>query len=161
MPTGPAARVGDVTAHGSPLGPGPGSTNVIIGGKPAWRGISAAQAAQLVQAATQAISNIAQATALDAAAAGTPGAAAAKANLINTAVSAVSGLASLMSGFGSDTHACPIVKVVVPDGTGMVITGSQTVLINGLPACRAGDTIQEATSASAVGMGLPTVIIGG
>ena len=33
----PAARVGDATAHGSPLSPGPGSTNVLIGGKPAWR----------------------------------------------------------------------------------------------------------------------------
>jgi uncharacterized Zn-binding protein involved in type VI secretion len=33
----PAATVGDLTAHGSPLAPGPGSVNVLIGGKPAWR----------------------------------------------------------------------------------------------------------------------------
>ncbi|MFD1955264.1 PAAR domain-containing protein [Paenibacillus thailandensis] len=33
----PAARVGDPTSHGTPLGPGPGSPNVLIGGKPAWR----------------------------------------------------------------------------------------------------------------------------
>ncbi len=33
----PAARLGDMTAHGSPLAPGPGSTNVFIGGRPAWR----------------------------------------------------------------------------------------------------------------------------
>ena len=33
----PAARVADPTAHGTPLGPGPGSTNVLIGGMPAWR----------------------------------------------------------------------------------------------------------------------------
>lgn len=32
-----AARLGDVTVHGSPLVPGPGSPNVLIGGKPAWR----------------------------------------------------------------------------------------------------------------------------
>lgn len=32
-----AARVGDQTAHGTPLAPGPGSTNVLIGGMPAWR----------------------------------------------------------------------------------------------------------------------------
>lgn len=32
-----AARVGDLTSHGSPLGPGPGSINVLIGGMPAWR----------------------------------------------------------------------------------------------------------------------------
>jgi uncharacterized Zn-binding protein involved in type VI secretion len=33
----PAARVGDITAHGTPLGPGPGCPTVLIGGKPAWR----------------------------------------------------------------------------------------------------------------------------
>jgi uncharacterized Zn-binding protein involved in type VI secretion len=32
-----AARVGDQTSHGTPLSPGPGSANVLIGGKPAWR----------------------------------------------------------------------------------------------------------------------------
>lgn len=32
-----AARVGDMTSHGSPLGPGPGSPNVLIAGQPAWR----------------------------------------------------------------------------------------------------------------------------
>jgi uncharacterized Zn-binding protein involved in type VI secretion len=36
----PAARVGDQTAHGSPLGFGPGSSNVLIGGRPAWRATS-------------------------------------------------------------------------------------------------------------------------
>jgi uncharacterized Zn-binding protein involved in type VI secretion len=33
----PAARVGDPTSHGTPLGTGPGSTNVLIGGMRAWR----------------------------------------------------------------------------------------------------------------------------
>ena len=33
----PAARVGDQTSHGTPLSPGPGSVNVLIGGMPAWR----------------------------------------------------------------------------------------------------------------------------
>lgn len=32
----PAARVGDQTAHGTPL-TGAGSPNVLIGGQPAWR----------------------------------------------------------------------------------------------------------------------------
>lgn len=35
----PAARVGDQTAHGSPLGPGPGSSRVLIGSKPAFRAL--------------------------------------------------------------------------------------------------------------------------
>ena len=33
----PAARVGDQTAHGTPLSPGPGAPTVLIGGQPAWR----------------------------------------------------------------------------------------------------------------------------
>lgn len=33
----PAATVGSQTSHGTPLSPGPGSTNVLIGGLPAWR----------------------------------------------------------------------------------------------------------------------------
>lgn len=36
----PAARVGDQSSHGTPLSPGPGSVNVLIGGKPAWRAAS-------------------------------------------------------------------------------------------------------------------------
>lgn len=33
----PAARLGDMTVHGTPLTPGPGSSNVLIRGMPAWR----------------------------------------------------------------------------------------------------------------------------
>lgn len=32
-----AARMGDMTTHGTPLAPGSGSPNVLIGGMPAWR----------------------------------------------------------------------------------------------------------------------------
>ena len=34
-----AARIGDLTSHGTPLVPGPGSLNVLIGGLPAWRAL--------------------------------------------------------------------------------------------------------------------------
>jgi uncharacterized Zn-binding protein involved in type VI secretion len=43
-----AARLGDATGHGSPLGPGPGSVNVLIGGKPAWRATADFHACPLV-----------------------------------------------------------------------------------------------------------------
>lgn len=43
----PAARIGDPTSHGTPLGPGPGSPNVFIGGKPAWRAASDVHACPL------------------------------------------------------------------------------------------------------------------
>ena len=33
----PAARIGDLTGHGTPLAPGPGCPTVLIGGMPAWR----------------------------------------------------------------------------------------------------------------------------
>ena len=44
----PAARLGDMTAHGSPLGPAGGSTNVLIGGMPAWRAFADANVCPLV-----------------------------------------------------------------------------------------------------------------
>jgi len=45
-----AARVGDMTSHGTPLGPGPGSLNVLIGGMPAWRAGTDFHACPLVTA---------------------------------------------------------------------------------------------------------------
>jgi len=42
-----------------------------------------------------------------------------------------------------------------------ILLGGPTVLINGLPACRQGDTIIEAVGPpNKIAMGLPTVIIG-
>lgn len=43
----PAARVGDLTGHGTPLGPGIGSINVFIGGQPAWRAVGDTHACPL------------------------------------------------------------------------------------------------------------------
>jgi uncharacterized Zn-binding protein involved in type VI secretion len=96
-----AARVGDLTGHGSPLLPGIGSPNVLIGNKPAWR--------------TQ-----------------------------------------------IDAHACPVVKVLVPDGGGVVVMGSPTVFINFMMACRVSDIVVEAPGGpNPITMGCPTVFIGG
>jgi uncharacterized Zn-binding protein involved in type VI secretion len=47
----PAARVGDQTTHGTPLSPGPGSSNVIIGGRPAWRAIADFHSCPIVEGA--------------------------------------------------------------------------------------------------------------
>ncbi len=44
----PAARIGDATAHGTPLSPGPGSINVLIGGMPSWRAAADFHACPLV-----------------------------------------------------------------------------------------------------------------
>ena len=161
MPTGPAARLGDTTAHGGPLGPGPGAPTVFIGGKPAWRGIGPAGVAAIAAAVSTALSTIMQAQAAATAAAGTPAGPAAQANLVKTCAEQVAAVAAQMLGTGADNIACPVVKVVIPDGTGLVTTGSQTVLIGGFPACRVGDMIQEVTSVNSVAMGCPTVIIGG
>ncbi len=42
-----AARVGDTTSHGTPLGPGPGCPTVTIAGQPAWRATSDVHACPL------------------------------------------------------------------------------------------------------------------
>lgn len=94
-----AARLGDMTAHaGTPLGPGPGSSNVMIGGLPAWRAVA-------------------------------------------------------------DSHACPL-TTPNPHVSGTVLMGSTTVLINGFPAARMGDSIVETGSSNSIIMGDFTVIIG-
>jgi uncharacterized Zn-binding protein involved in type VI secretion len=43
-----AARLGDLTSHGTPLGPGPGCPTVLIGGQPAWRATSDLHACPLL-----------------------------------------------------------------------------------------------------------------
>src|SRR5690349_4483107 len=94
-----AARIGDPTSHGTPLGPGPGSVDVFIGGQPAWRATS-------------------------------------------------------------DTHACPLVTVLVPHVGGVVAMGSKTVLINNMPAARQGDSVVESGPPNLIAMGCPDVEIG-
>lgn len=44
----PAARLGDPTSHGTPLGPGPGCPTVLIAGQPAWRAGADVHACPLV-----------------------------------------------------------------------------------------------------------------
>ena len=151
MPGRPAARLGDMTAHGSPLSPGPGSPNVLIGKKPAWRGLPIASVGQLLQsaqnAAESAIGVVRATNEIE------------RAKHIKDIAEEASSMVKIMG--STDQHACPIMKGPVADGNGVVIDGSLTVLINGLPACRMGDTIQEITSVNKIAMGEPTVLIGG
>ena len=163
MPTGPAARLNDPTAHGGTLIPGPPSLNVLIGGQPAWLGLSAAGAAALAATIAEGAADIADKTAKVAAAgiAGPLAVAKAQADLVEATAKAASDTAAAMSSSGASMNACPVVKLAVPDGIGVVMTPSQTVLINHMGACRVGDVIQEVTSVNAIAMGFPNVIIGG
>jgi uncharacterized Zn-binding protein involved in type VI secretion len=47
----PAARVGDITSHGTPLAPGPGCPTVLIASQPAWRAAADVHACPLVSGA--------------------------------------------------------------------------------------------------------------
>jgi uncharacterized Zn-binding protein involved in type VI secretion len=138
--------------------------NVLIGNLPAWRGVLAAAAAA-VQAAKQvsdATIKVAEAATL--AAAGTPGAPAAKAAEEAAKTAAAASMGSMITGAaaGADIHICATPLPIPPHGPGVVVDGSQTVLINNLPACRQGDTIVEALGPpNKIAMGLPTVLIGG
>ncbi len=51
----PAARVTDLTSHGTPLNPGPGSPTVLIGFMPAWRALPSS-----VASAVESVSNAAK-----------------------------------------------------------------------------------------------------
>ncbi|MGA0594344.1 PAAR domain-containing protein [Enterovirga sp. CN4-39] len=170
----PAARVTDITSHGPPLNPGPGSPNVLIGKLPAWRGLPAAAAAalQAAQQASDAVIKTAEAATV--AAAGTPGAPAAYAAEQAAKTAAATAMSSLMSGLAAgaaastggmgapDMHVCPIPTPVPPHGPGYVIDGSQTVLVNGLPLCRQGDKVLEALGGpDPIAKGEFTVLVGG
>jgi uncharacterized Zn-binding protein involved in type VI secretion len=165
MPKGPAARVSDPTIHPLPpvLGPGPGSLTVLIGNLPAWRGVFPAAAAALQGAKTASDTTIRVAEAATLAAAGTPGLPAAKAAEEATKATAASTMGSMITGAaaGADIHTCGTPLPIPPHGPGVVIDGSTTVLINNLPACRAGDTVLEAVGPpNKIAAGCFTVIIG-
>jgi uncharacterized Zn-binding protein involved in type VI secretion len=166
MPKGPAARVTDMTSHGPPLSPGPGSPTVLIGKLPAWRGVPAAVASGLQAAKKASDATIKAAETASAAAQGTPGAPAAKAAEEATKAAAGAAMGAAMSAAaaasGADTHICPIPLPIPPHGPGVVIDGSATVLINNAPACRQGDTVLEGLGPpDKITMGCTTVIIGG
>src|SRR5438445_137570 len=131
MPTGPAARITDNVAHPLPpvLSPGPGSTNVMIGFLPAWRGIPAAAAAGLQAAKQAADITIQAAVSATAGAAGSPAAPAVYAAEQATKAATLAAMSSAISaaaGGGSDIHMCTTPSPVPPHGPGVVIDGSKT-----------------------------------
>lgn len=174
--------MGDPTAHGKPLSPGPGSPNVMIGFKPAWRGVPAAAGkaleaakktsdkvlgvlAQTTLTASAVVPPVALPAAITAETAGRAAAMAALSAAITAAAAAPP----------ADIHLCAIPFAAAPPdmapspcppgpphGPGVVIDGSTTVMINFLPACRQGDHVLEALGPlDPIAMGCPTVIIGG
>jgi len=158
--------VTDNVVHPLPpvLGPGPGSVNVLIGSLPAWRGVGGAIAGALQAAKQISDTAIQVAEAATLAAAGTPGAPAAKAAEETVKASSAASMGSTISSSagGADIHTCATPLPIPPHGPGVVIDGSQTVLINSLPACRLGDTILEAVGPpNKIARGEMTVIIGG
>ena len=110
MPKGPAARILDPVIHPAPgvLTPGPGSPNVLIGKKLAWRGVPAGAAAAISSAKAASDATIEAAEAATLAAAGTPGAPAAKAAEETTKATAAAAMGSMISAAagGADIHAC-------------------------------------------------------
>lgn len=159
----PAARIGDATAHGTPLSPGPGSPNVLIGYKNAWRGIPLAAAGPLMAAQSAAKAAMTAAETATKAASGTPAGPAAYAAEQALKTSLAASMGAAMSSFGgmSDIHICPVPVPVPPHGPGVVIDGSPTVLINNMPACRQGDTVLEALGGpDKIIMGCTSVLIG-
>ncbi|MEM8611321.1 MAG: PAAR domain-containing protein [Cyanobacteria bacterium P01_H01_bin.105] len=151
MPGPPAARLGDATAHGDPLKPGICSPDVLIGGQKAWRALDPAMVNALLEQAKKA--------AKSATAAGAASTSAEKAKHLKDLKDAANEMAKIMA--STDQHACTVVKIAIPDGNGVVTKGSSSVLINGLPACRVGDPIQEITSVNSIVAGATNVLIGG
>lgn len=180
MPPRNAARFGDPVTHVNPptlSTPGPGSPDVFMEHKKAWRGVDAAAAAAIQNA--KRVSDAAVDTAVAAhdrtkealvLAAGTPGlpaaqtaektADAAEQLAKTTALTAGSTLVNSLS-MGADIHFCRVPSPSPPHGPGVVIDGSTTVFVNGKPACRKGDTVLEPLGPpNPIKDGCPTVFIG-
>lgn len=178
----PAARFGDPVTHVNPptlSSPGPGSPDVIIDHKKAWRGVDAAAASAIqaskktsdgvVDAAITARKAAEKATIAAAAppAAGLPAAQAAeklaKAAEQTAKASALAALSTMVNSMamGADIHLCRVPSPSPPHGPGVVVDGSDTVFINGKPACRKGDTVIEPLGPpNKIKDGCPTVFIG-
>jgi uncharacterized Zn-binding protein involved in type VI secretion len=79
------------------------------------------------------------------------------ANLISSTVAAAAA-----AGGTVDMYVCSTPLPLPPHGLGVVIDASATVLINGFPACRVGDTILEAVGPpNKILSGCADVFIGG
>ena len=154
-----AARLTDITVHGGVLVPGPGSPNVLIGNLPAWRAMSPAAVAAFLELMAKILANVSKlSTALSSN--NVPAAAKVTKDLVGQVSQAMSMIAAM------DKNTCPTLLLVIagpPHGMGVMIGGSTTVTINGLPAGRVGDMIQEILCPipNFVAVGLPTVLIGG
>jgi hypothetical protein len=162
MPKGPAARLLDPVIHPLPgvLTGGPTAVTVMIGGMPAWRGVGAAGAAALSAAKAVSDAALQVAAAATLAAAGTPGAPAAIAAEKAAQAASVASLGGMMSGMGTDIHAC-VTLPPIPHGSGIVIDPSVTVIVAGQPQARLGDTIMEPLGPpNKIIMGCMTVIVG-
>jgi uncharacterized Zn-binding protein involved in type VI secretion len=152
----PAARITDKVAHPTPpvLTQGPGSPNVLIGGLRAWRGIPKGSAKGIQEKkkvsdkAIKAVETPSKTSALELTIQAEEAT-----NMIKTIIKEIEELAKKLPGT-PDIHMCSTPLPPVPHGPGIVINGSSTVMINGLPACRRGDTIVEA-------LGPPNKIVGG
>lgn len=154
-----AARVTDITIHGTPYVPGTGSPTVLVGNLPALRAMSpAAVAGFLALLAKIAVNLEIMKGAITAGNA--PVAAKAAKDLKDDATAAINMIGTM------DKIVCPMLLVKIggpPNGPGVIIGGSTTVQINGLPAARVTDQIREvmALDNNQVAVGLPTVQIGG
>lgn len=154
----------DNVSHPLPptLMPGPGSMDVIIGFMPAWRGVNPVAAAAL-QVAKKAMDILIQALETATKAAVGPAFPIAYAAEQAGKAAALSALGSAITSAaaGADIHICTVPSPVPPHGPGVVIDGSQTVLINFLPACRLGDSLLEPLGPpNKIAKGEMTVIIG-
>ena len=160
-----AARLGDPVAHLlTPVLTGaPCSLDVLIGNQPAWLGADPAQIAALMKTVEQAKIAIVKAEKATEAATGTTAEGAAKANEEKTKIEQTKNVVDAISNLaasGISIHACAALLPTPAAGT--VTSGSLTVKINGLPACRSGDVLFEGLhAANAITSGCPTVLIGG
>lgn len=167
MPKGLAAREGDFVSHADPVTLTKFSVglipNVFIGGKAAWRAIPAGNVTGLQQAKEIGDQKVTAAEKITEASRGTPKMPEAEAAELAVKLEVAASMAKAITDAagGGDIHVCRTPLPIPPHGIGVAINGSASVRINGLPACRANDTILEALGpANKINGGDQSVYIG-
>ncbi|HOR28004.1 MAG TPA: PAAR domain-containing protein [Candidatus Sumerlaeota bacterium] len=155
------ARVGDPTSHGGPLSPGPGSADVFVGAKPAWRALPAGPnpvaAAKALGDTKKAVAEKELKIAMED---GNPWKIRMAIRRLKEAeAEAAATMTGAIKASPADQHACPVSSPQA-HGLGVVLVGSTTVSINDLAATLQGDMVVEAAGGpNPIAAGCPTVLI--
>jgi len=139
----PAARTNDLTSHGPPLNPGPGSPDVLIGFLPAWRAIPAGMGAG-IESASDTMNNLMTSPSLD------PATTPAKLSQVFAALSQDTGTAASKGAPGAPAATASSQATLMTANVALTATYTAAAAVpGGEPAARTAYTLAVQAAAAA------------